>query len=155
MIRLPMLRLLSASAAALLLVTGAADAATYGPARVTDFDRQERGASVNVTFSLKCAPHGPETNTYFSLTLWQGRASTPNYVQASGGILAPPSIIVCDNTRRSYTFNVRPSGPYADRRFRVGKATTEWSVITCTMVAPDTTECTGTELVRQKVRIRA
>jgi hypothetical protein len=155
MIRLPILRLLSASTAALVLVTGSAGAATYGPARVTDFDRQENGASVNVTFSLKCAPHGPETNTYFSLTLWQGRASTGNYVLASGGIQAPPSIIVCDNTRRSYTFNVRPSGPYADERFRVGTATTEWTVVTCTMVTPDTTECTGTELVRQKVRIHA
>jgi hypothetical protein len=66
----------------------------------------------------------------------------------------PPSPIVCDDTRRSYTFNVRPTEFYADERFTAGPATAEWSVITCTLVAPETTNCTGTELVREQVFIR-
>jgi hypothetical protein len=106
-----------------------------------------------VTFSLSCPPQGPDTSTYFSLTLSQGATGDPDYVEASGGILAPPSPIICDDTLRSYTFNVRPSGEYADQRFQVGLATAEWSVITCTLVAPDTTNCTGTELQRDLVTI--
>jgi hypothetical protein len=152
--RLPIIRLVGATVAAVLLSSGVAQAAPCGPARLEGLDRQERGASVSVTFSLKCAPHGPETNTYFSMTLWQGTFGAKRYVEGFGGIVTPPSIIVCDNTRHSYTFNIRPSEAYADRRFRVGKATTEWSVVTCTQVDPETTECTGSELVRQTVRIR-
>jgi hypothetical protein len=123
-----------------------------GPASLVGFDLDEEGASVLVTFSLTCSPQGPDTSTYFSLSLWQGPDSDPQ-VQASGGILAPPSVIVCDDTRRSYTFNVRPAGEHADERFTVGPATAEWTVITCTLVAPDTTNCTGTELQRETVTI--
>jgi hypothetical protein len=154
MTRLPLLRLLSVPFAAAILVAGATQAsAASSSVNVQSFDREERGASVLVTFSIACAPHGPETNTYFALTLFQGKPDAGNYVEGFGGIVEPPSLIVCDNTTHSYTFNVRPSQFYADRRFRVGPAITEWSVITCTLVAPDTTECTGTELVRENVRI--
>lgn len=153
MIRPPFRRLLSVCFAAALLVAGATPASAATSASLESLDRQERGASVSITFSLACAPHGPETNTFFSLTLSQGKPNAGNYVEGSGGILAPPSIIVCDDTTRFYTFNVRPSQFYADKRFRVGAATVEWSVITCTLVAPDTTLCTATEPVRESVKI--
>ena len=125
-----------------------------GPAALVGLRLDEGGASVLVTFSLTCPPRGPDTAVYFSLTLSQGAAGAADHVEGSGGILAPPSIIVCDDTRRSYTFNIRPGEAYAGRLFRTGAAIAEWSVITCTLVAPETTECTGTELRREQVRIR-
>jgi hypothetical protein len=153
MIRLVFRPLLSVCFAAAILAAGATQASAASSVSLQGFDRQERGASVSITFSLACAPHGPETNTYFSLTLAQGKPNAGNYVEGFGGIVEPPSLIVCDDTTRSYTFNVRPSQFYADKRFRVGPAIAEWSVITCTLVAPDTTECTATELVRENVKI--
>ncbi|WP_459970743.1 calcium-binding protein [Nocardioides pyridinolyticus] len=125
-----------------------------GPAALVGFRLEEAGASVLVTFSLRCPPQGPDTATYFSLTLSQGAPDAADHVEGSGGILAPPSPIVCDDTRRSYTFNIRPGEAYAGRLFRTGAAVAEWTVITCTLVAPDTTECTGTELRREDVVIR-
>jgi Ca2+-binding RTX toxin-like protein len=124
-----------------------------GAASLESFVLAEQGAAVLVTFSLTCSPQGPDTSTYFSLSLWQGESGDPNQVLASGGILAAPSVIICDDIRRSYTFDVRPAGDYADRRFSLGPATAEWTVITCTLVAPDTTNCTGTELQYETVTI--
>lgn len=148
-----LVRPLSVCFAAALLVAGATPASATSSASLESFDRQERGASVSVTFSIACAPHGPETNTYFALSLFQGKPNAGNHVEGFGGIVEPPSIIVCDDSTRSYTFKVRPTQFYADKRFRVGKAIAEWSAITCTLVAPDTTECTGTELVCESVKI--
>jgi Ca2+-binding RTX toxin-like protein len=125
-----------------------------GPAALVSLVREEQGASVLVTITLTCPPQGPGTDTYFALTLAQRPADAPHHVEGFGGIVAPPSPIVCDDTRRSYTFNVRPSEFYADERFTAGPATAEWSVITCTLVDPETTNCTGTELVREQVFIR-
>jgi len=152
-VRVPV-RLAAAVVAVVLAATAAPAEAWCDGARVTKFDRQEDGASVLITVKIRCADPGPATQTYFSLSVWQGAATSPKYVQASGGIQAPPSPIVCDGTTRAYQFNVRPAEPYADRTFRVGKATTEWALSSCTEVTPGNFQCTGDELTRQQVRIR-
>jgi hypothetical protein len=141
-----------------VLVIGASTAtAAVTPVSLLEFDRTRQGAAVDVTVAITCDPVGPNTQTYFSLSLFQGTYPHKNYIEGFGGLVEPPPspTITCDSTRREYTFTVTPSQFYADRRFRPGPATVEYVVQRCTEVEPNTFQCIAEEVVRQAVKITA
>jgi hypothetical protein len=147
---------LTAWVAVLVIGTSTATAAIT-PVNLLEFDRTLHGAAVDVTVAITCDPVGPNTQTYFSLSLFQGTYPHKNYVEGFGGLVEPPPspTITCDSTTREYTFTVTPTQFYADRRFHAGPATVEYVVQRCTEVEPDTFQCIAEELVRQQVKIIA
>jgi hypothetical protein len=136
------------------LLAGPAGAATV--IDVVDADRMEGGAAVQVTVAVTCDPIGPDSQAFVSMTLWQGTYPRPNYIEGFGSFGELGGIsLVCDGTPHTYSFTVRPSSFYADKRFRAGPAWTESGVQVCTLVAPDTYHCEPAgELVREQIRIR-
>jgi hypothetical protein len=142
------------AAVALVVVLAPSAARAADRTVVRHLERISHGAAVRATVALRCDPAGPETTTYFSLTLWQGYYLRNDYVEGFGGIVSPDQPpIVCDGSAHVYRFTVTPTSAYAGKRFRPGPAGAEYTFTRCTEVTPGDSVCTSDELVRDRVRI--
>jgi hypothetical protein len=149
-------RLLAALLSVLTFCFAASPAAVAAASEVEllGFDRMARGSAVQVTASITCEPVAADTTTYFSLTLWQGSYLRTNYIEGFGGLVDPTQqTVICDNTAHEYSFTVVPTQFFADQRFTPGPAMVEYQLIECTLVAPETFNCTGEGVVRESVKI--
>jgi hypothetical protein len=133
--------LVAAVVVALLLSAQAALAAAT--ADVVGADRIDR-STVQATVSVTCDPLVGDSVAALALTIFQGKANTPNYREGQGGVgLEGVNGLVCDGTSHTYSFPVRLTSFFTDARFTPGPAGAEWFVQVCTKVDPDTTVCSG------------
>jgi len=140
----------------LLLVGAPTASAALAQVELLSFDRQTGGYGVQVTGAVTCdPPELPNTMTYLSVTLYQGKYPHRNYIQGFGGIVDPTQPpIVCDGTAHEHSFTVVRTADYADRMFRAGPATAIYVVTQCTEVAPGDFHCTPTaDETRERVTI--
>ena len=111
---------------------------------VSGADRIEGGAAVQVTASVTCDPLPADSFAAFSLTIFQGKGNSPNHREGQGGVgLEGVNGLACDGTPHTYSFTVRLTSFFLDKKFTPGKAGFEWFVAVCTRVDPDTTVCSG------------
>jgi hypothetical protein len=135
-----------------VLATSAAAATSIN---LTDAQLLDRGSAVQVTASVACDPLGPDSQAFFSVDLWQGKYPHSNFIEGFGsyGELGGFSL-TCDGTARTYSVTVTPNQFFTDKRFRTGPATTEYQIIVCTLVAPETYQCdSATGLIRESIRV--
>ena len=116
-----------------------------------------RGAAVDVTVGIACDPMPPNSWASVGLFLEQGKFTAPRHVQGFGNFGAIGSFgLDCDGSVHSYGFEVVPTEPFTDRRYRSGPARYEATVSICTLVDPttETYHCVAPDgLYTGKVRI--
>ena len=106
---------------------------------VVGADRIEGGAAVQATASVTCDPIPADSYAALTLTIFQGKANNPNYREGQGGVgLEGVNGLICDGTPHTYSFPVRLTSFFLDKKFTPGKAGFEWFVAVCT-----TTGCGG------------
>jgi hypothetical protein len=94
-------------------------------------------STVEATVSVTCDPQPADTlYVALSLTLFQGSSTVhspgPNYREGQGGVgLDGTNGLICDGTAHTYTFPVRLTSFFTDKRFTPGPAGFEWTVVSC------------------------
>jgi hypothetical protein len=98
-------------------------------------------STVQATVSVTCDPQPIGTSfVALALTLFQGNAvHGTSYREGQGGVgLEGINGLICDGAAHTYSFPVRLTSFFTDKRFTPGPAGFEWFVQACT-----TTTCTG------------
>jgi hypothetical protein len=107
---------------------------------VTKADRLNT-STVQATVSVTCDPQPPDTSyVALSLTLFQGNAvHGTSYREGQGGVgLEGINGLICDGVAHTYSFPVRLTSFFTDKKFTPGPAGFEWFVRACSATA-----CTG------------
>ena len=95
-------------------------------------DRIERGKAVQATVSVTCDPIPADSYAALTLTIFQGRANSPYYREGQGGVgLEGINGLICDGARHTYSFTVRLTSFFVDKRSIPGEAGFEWVVQVC------------------------
>jgi hypothetical protein len=112
------------------LIGGPALAATS--VHVVGATQIEGGAAVRATAVVTCAPVPADAYAALFLTIFQGAANSPYYREGQGGVgLEGINGLVCDGSSHSYSFPVRLTPYFVDKKFTPGRAGFEWNVQAC------------------------
>ena len=140
-----MTRYLAAVAVAVVASLFVAQAAfAAATVEVLGADRFEGGAAVQATASATCDPLPPDSFAALTLTIFQGKGNSPNYREGQGGVgLEGVNGLICDGAAHTYSFPVRLTSFFLDKKFTPGPAMFEWFVQVCTRIDPTNTVCSG------------
>ncbi len=95
-------------------------------------DQIEGGAAVQATATVTCDRIPADSYAALILTIFQGKANSPYYREGQGGVgLEGVNGLVCDGSPHSYSFTVRLTSFFLDKKFTPGKAGFEWFVQAC------------------------
>ena len=106
-------------------------------------DRIDPG-TVQATASVTCDPLPADSFAALTLTIFQGKGNSPNYREGQGGVgLEGIDGLICDGAAHTYSFPVRLTSFFLDKKFTPGPAMFEWFVQVCTRIDPTNTVCSG------------